>query len=684
MAGLLYCEIYAHNVWLVGAAALVCAVGAWVFTGLYARALQAYDTQRIGWHFLAATAAGASIWCTHFVAILAYRPRVPIEIDAGLTVASSLVAIAGATVAFIVAGRAQPRAAAALGGSLLGLSIAAMHYLGMFGYRVVGLVNWSAPLVALSVGLAAAFGAAALHVQTRTRWRRRQEASAALLIGAIVGLHFTGMAAVRVAPLAFAPQDTTSQAYSALAMAVLAVTALVLGAACVIFILDNDIKARSASQMRQMALHDDLTGLPNRAHARLRLTAALEQAAQTGGAVAFIEMDLDDLKEVNERSGHVAGDEAIRAFATRLREALSENEFAARLGGDEFAVICEAPDVAALYVAANRISECFAQWRQSDGATRTLRASLGVAIYPLDAQDFETLLLTANLALQRATAERSGRACFYQREMDERARERRERVADLRCALAEGRLELYYQPQARVSDGALHGFEALARWPLPDGSFVSPAEFIPLAEESGLIDALGEWALDAACKAASAWQEPYTVAVNVSPRQLAKPGLAARVAQALMQSGLPPHRLELELTESAIVDDQDSSLATILAIKALGVSVALDDFGTGHSSLAILRRFPFDKIKLDRSFLSGIETDPQAKAILRAVLALGRGLKVPMLCEGVETESQMALLRDKSCDLAQGYWLGRAAPLSRLVADNVVTLAPAASMSAAA
>ena len=220
-----------------------------------------------------------------------------------------------------------------------------------------------------------------------------------------------------------------------------------------------------------------------------------------------------------------------------------------------------------------------------------MRASLGVAIYPEDAKDFESLLVAANLALQRATSERSGRACFYQREMDERARVRRQRLADLRLALAENRLELYYQPQARVSDGALHGFEALARWPLPDGSFVSPAEFIPLAEESGLIDALGEWALDAACKAAAAWQEPYTVAVNVSPRQLAKPGLAARVAQALMQSGLPPHRLELELTESAIVDDQESSLATILAIKALGVSVALDDFGTGHSSLAMTQRY---------------------------------------------------------------------------------------------
>ncbi len=677
MTEILSCEAFGHNVWLVLAAAAVCVAGCRALIGLYRRGLQSPGAQRFGWQFLAALTAGASIWCTHFVAILAYRPGVPVGFDASLTIASSLTAVAGAAVSFFLAMRKSPRSAAAFGGALMGASIAAMHYLGIMAIRVVGLVSWRPSLVALSLLIACGLGAASLHIETHARERFPRGASAALLAAAIVGLHFVGMSALRIQPLALAPVEMNGESSSALAIAVLAMTALVIGAAVVSFRLDQDLRAESDSRMREMALRDALTGLPNRSMFHAHLFQALEAADRERREVALIAIDLDDFKEVNERFGHAAGDEFLRKFAERLRGLLRESEFAARLGGDEFAVIRQPTDPRSLEGLLSRLSDGLADSPPSGAPLTPVRASMGVALYPNDAGDLETLISNAELAMYRAKAERSVRPCFYEPVMDEHARGRRQRAADLRAAIAGDRLDVHYQRQARVDDGTTQGFEALARWPMPGGGFVSPAEFIPLAEECGLIEDLGEWVLGAACRTAVAWTPPFKVAVNLSPRQLENPDFAGRVAEILRNSGLPPQRLELELTESAVVREPERSLATIRAIKALGVTVALDDFGTGHSSLAILRRFPFDKIKLDRSFLWEIETDKQAMAILRAVLALGRSLGVPVLAEGIETEGQLQMLRAEACDQAQGYLLGRPAPVARLIADGLIEMATA-------
>ena len=623
MAKILSCTLFEHNVWFAFAAVVACLIGCSVQISLYQRGLLAIGSQRLGWQFFAGKAAGLSVWATHFLAILAYEPGAQVAFDPALITLSALTAVVGAALAYGLAmQRALPYAAAA-GGAALGLSFSVMHYFGMTAYRVTGLVTWNGPYVALSMVVACVFGAAALHVAANGRTPLGQGAAVALLSVAVLGVHFVGMAAFRVAPLQMPMAETNGDAFLALALAVLGVTTLVISAAVVSYLLDSEQRAESSSQLREMALRDALTGLPNRAALRAHLAQALDEAERQGRAASLVVMDLYDFKSVNDEFGEATGDDLLRLFAQRLRALAKEREFVARLNGDEFAIVQSPSGPAALDDLLTRLCRRFDDPAQLGGFSGPLRASIGAAVFPGDARDIETLLNNAELALHRARVERSPAPCFYERSMDEQVRARRKRAAELRVALAESRLELHYQKQADVADGSVRGFEALARWPLPQGGYVSPAEFIPLAEEYGVIDELGEWVLRTACREAVAWRPGHKVAVNLSPLQLAQPLLTQKIAAILAETGLPPQRLELELTESAVVRDPRQALETMRAIRALGVTMALDDFGTGHSSLAVLRRFPFDKIKLDRSFLWEIEGDVQAMAILRAVLALG-------------------------------------------------------------
>jgi EAL domain-containing protein (putative c-di-GMP-specific phosphodiesterase class I) len=278
----------------------------------------------------------------------------------------------------------------------------------------------------------------------------------------------------------------------------------------------------------------------------------------------------------------------------------------------------------------------------------------------------------ADLAMYRAKADVQLAVCYYERAMDETARERRSLAMDLRQAAEHGELTLHYQVQASVPTGKVTGYEALLRWNHPQRGMVAPSDFIPIAEENGSILAIGEWVLRTACREAVEWQDGHKVAVNLSPVQLANADLPKLVHQILLETGLPPRRLELELTESAIIADKTRTLHTLRQIKALGVAIAIDDFGTGYSSLDTLRSFPFDKIKLDRSFIGDIEQSPQAKAIIRAVLALGRSLEIPVLAEGVETQIQLSILKAEGCDEAQGYLLGRPQPVELMVLEAMV------------
>ena len=417
-------------------------------------------------------------------------------------------------------------------------------------------------------------------------------------------------------------------------------------------------RRRSEAQIAHMALHDGLTGLPNRTSFNRWLDNEIDLAATRGSQVAMIAIDLDRFKEINDAQGHAAGDEVLQRIADALDAARDDGEIVARLGGDEFAVAMPFADPADLADFVARIDSAFgAEIGAQDGLA--VGASLGIAIYPTDAATRESLLNNADLAMYRAKGSVTEHICYYEPGMDESARHRRQLANDLRQALVRDELSVLYQPQRLLKTNEISGYEALMRWHHPRLGAVSPSEFIPIAEETGEIVRLGEWVLRTACAEAATWARPDKVAVNLSPVQLLQPDLPETVTQILIDTGLPARRLELEITETAIIADKVRALHTLRRIKALGVSVAMDDFGTGYSSLDTLHSFPFDKIKIDKSFLLKAEDNEQARAIIRAVLALGKSLGIPVLAEGVETELQLNLLLGEGCDEAQGYLFGR-------------------------
>ncbi len=416
---------------------------------------------------------------------------------------------------------------------------------------------------------------------------------------------------------------------------------------------------RNAAAIAHLAHHDSLTGLPNRVHYNQSLDAALEAARKDGSKLAVAAIDLDRFKDINDSHGHAAGDHVLRELATRIEASLKEGESVARLGGDEFAAVKPFADLASLRDFLSRLEQALTAKIAYGDNMLSIGGSVGVAIYPQDGQDRSKLLNNADLALYRAKGEIDQRTCYYEQEMDEAARERRAMAKDLWTAVDSGGFHLAYQVQKSVTSGATTGYEVLLRWDRPGHGAISPADFIPIAEECGAIGAIGAWVLTSACREAALWPEPHKIAVNVSGLQLAQFELVDMVKHVLDETGLDPHRLELEVTETAIVADRKRALIVLNEIKALGVSIAIDDFGTGYSSLDTLRSFPFDKIKLDRSFMPEVSPDEQAKAIIRAILALGKSLDVPVLAEGVETREQLDVLRVEGCTEAQGFLLGR-------------------------
>ncbi len=427
---------------------------------------------------------------------------------------------------------------------------------------------------------------------------------------------------------------------------------------------DISERKRSEAAIAHLAQHDALTNLPNRARFDDLFGRALKDAELGGEKLAVIAVDLDRFKEINDGYGHATGDQVLRVLSERLSAMLKPGETVARLGGDEFAAFKLFSNLDALRDFLKRLeSALFGIVQHHDIAVST-GGSIGVAIYPDDSTDASKLLSNADLAMYRAKADFEAHICYYEIGMDESARQHRAMAKDLWEATERGGFELAYQVQKSVATGATTGFEVLLRWDRPGHGRVSPADFIPVAEECGAINAIGAWVLRTACMDAASWPVPYKIAVNVSGLQLAQLDLVDLVKMVLYQTGLAPERLELEVTETAIISDKKRALNTLRQIRELGVSISIDDFGTGYSSLETLRSFPFDKIKLDRSFMMEVENSEQSKAIVRAILALGRSLSVPVLAEGVETLEQLDVLRAEGCNEAQGFFLGRPGPMN--------------------
>lgn len=422
----------------------------------------------------------------------------------------------------------------------------------------------------------------------------------------------------------------------------------------------EDVTEQLASQARisHLAHHDALTDLPNRSAFNAELDERLELAQEALTSFAVLSLDLDRFKEVNDVFGHPVGDMLMRAAADRLA-AEADGAFVARIGGDEFMILM--PDNARredMLTLAERLVEAIGKELEIDDYLSQVGVSVGIAVYPDDGVDAATLLANADSALYRAKREGRARVRFFESETDQELRDRRLLQHDLRQALEQNQFLVHFQPQARM-DGEVIGFEALLRWNHPTRGFVPPDRFIPLAEENGLIVQIGEWVLREACREAASWPRPLQVAVNLSPVQVQAGDLERSIHQILLETGLAPTRLEVEPTEGVLIGDFTRALNLLRRLKALGIRIAMDDFGTGYSSLSYLQSFPFDKIKIDRSFISNLEATPQSAEIVRAVLSLAHALNIPVIAEGVETEAQRAFLTREACEEMQGYLVGR-------------------------
>jgi diguanylate cyclase (GGDEF)-like protein len=432
-------------------------------------------------------------------------------------------------------------------------------------------------------------------------------------------------------------------------------------------------RRRSDRKIAHMAHYDELTDLPNRALFREQLERTLA-GIQPGEQMAVLYLDIDEFKSINDSLGHPVGDELLKAVASRLTDCVRKDDFVARLGGDEFAIVQTAVErtedvtdlVARIYQAIRRPYECLGNQLVTD-------VSIGIAMAPRDGIDLDELLKNADLAMYGAKSDGRRRYRFFELGMDAKAKARRLLEMDLRQAITDGDFEVYYQPLVNLRSNEITGCEALLRWRHPERGMISPAEFIPIAEETGLINQLGDWVLKTACVEAATWPDGIKVAVNVSPVQFRSDALALKVVRALATSGLPAGRLELEITEAVLIRDDEAALAVLHQLRAAGVRIALDDFGTGYSSLSYLQRFPFDKIKIDRCFVTGIAEPGGSSSIVQAVVNIAEARNMTTTAEGVETEQQRDLLQALGCTEMQGYLFSPAKPaadIRRLLQSN--------------
>lgn len=422
-----------------------------------------------------------------------------------------------------------------------------------------------------------------------------------------------------------------------------------------------------------LARHDGLTGLPNRSLLQERLEHTLALCERTLEPLALLALDLDRFKAVNDIFGHAAGDQVLQTVAQILRRCVRGSDTVARVGGDEFIILqvgASQPDGA--HALAHRILECFREEMNPAQDPTAVGVSIGVAVYPQDGSTAASLHTAADTALYRAKSLGRNMVVFFDAEMDVEVRQRRQLESDLRHAITRGELNLVYQPLIDTTHGRPSGYEALLRWRHPERGNVPPDVFIPIAEETGVILPIGEWVLRKACCDAASWEEPLTLAVNISAVQLQVATLEAPLRSALKDSGLEPSRLELEVTETALMKDREAAVRILQAIKEMGVRVVMDDFGTGYSSLSNLQCFPFDKIKIDRSFIQAMKEDNAARSIIRAIVGIGRSLALPVVAEGIETEEQHRMVVEEGCPMAQGYLYGKPGPGPAVKVDHQV------------
>jgi diguanylate cyclase (GGDEF)-like protein/PAS domain S-box-containing protein len=763
-----------HDLRLVLLAAAICLFGAIATMNVSGRV--AGTRRSMLWLVLVSVCAGATVWSTHFIAMLAYMASMPMTYDPGLTglsfVSGAILMGAGFSVA--IRGNGTPRAGL-VGGAIVGLGVTVLHYVGMAAVRLPGQLTYAPGLVATSILLSMGFGALALASAFGRPRANARTIGVLLMVVMIVALHFTAMGAVHIGHSVASTglANGVSRSVLATAVAVASLSVLIIGligavldqsvsrklaaegdrfrtladgaleglvihrdgvmvdanaAARRMFGLEEnlsgqsiqgwfadpdqwdkqswhagareeaaetllrgptgssfpaeicrrrillsdgseaellairDLTARKESEARiaHLALHDTLTDLPNRRFFMEMAQKTMSLAQRSGHPFALLALDLDNFKDVNDMYGHAAGDQVLKITAQRINATLRAADFSARFGGDEFAILQSNASSAAQTIAlGERLLEALGAPVRVQGAEVTVSVSVGIALFPDDGVSVGELLRNADTAMYRAKADGKATLRYFEQQMDAALVARRKLENGLRRAVTEGHLTIAYQPIVDSILRAPVAFEALVRWTDPEMGNVTPAEFIPVAEETGLIVPIGEFVLREACKQAVLWPEPLRVAVNLSAVQFRRKGLVEAVRRALDESGLSGNRLELEVTEGLLMENRAEALQVLNQLKALGVLISMDDFGTGYSSLSYLQSFPFDKIKIDRAFVSDLPNNAQNASIVRAVAAMGKSLQMRVVAEGVETSYQADLLESLDCDELQGYLIAR-------------------------
>jgi diguanylate cyclase (GGDEF)-like protein len=644
----------------------VCLLGTWVGMRHFARARATEASMRRGWLFMASVGTGVALWASSLISIIALAPALRSGFEPVAIVAALAVAILSCLVGFEL-GRRHFTLAPEAGGLVMGAGILDVHFLGLDAWQVAGTITWNRTGIAITLLLGLALGALAINRANRpvTRWCRHGAAVTLALL--VCALHHALAASATLAADASEALPSDLVPSGTLLFAAIGAVLLVMGSGFSIYLIDLWARTESADRIHQLAFNDTMTGLPNRIAFNERLAFDAAEAHEKAHGLAVIAIDLDGFKDINDVFGHGAGDLLLIQVADRMRKALGPGEFLARQSGDEFLALQMSGDhPQAAQTFAERISELFVKPFEIGDQPVPLTASIGYSIFPIDAPERDQVLSNAKLAMHRGKSRQRGAIAQYRPEMDDQARTRRVLARDLHYAVERGELLLHYQLQASLHDGAICGAEALMRWRHPQRGLISPAEFIPLAEETEAIVAMGEWALRTACRDAADGKIPGSVAVNLSPVQFKRENLAETIHRILLEAGLSPKRLEVEVTESTVMSDQSQALHILRRLKAMGISVAMDDFGTGYSSLSTLHAFPFDKIKLDQSFVKRLPGDAAAAAIVRTVLALGRSLGRPILAEGIETEAQWRFLAGEGCASGQGYLLARPVGITQL------------------
>jgi diguanylate cyclase (GGDEF)-like protein len=631
--------------------------------------------ERRWWLFLAAVLAGGGTWATHFVAMLGYDPGISNGFSPGWTLVSAATSIAGAWLAFQILDRFPSAAGRTAAGALLGLAIIVMHVTGTTGIEAAAQRVWASDLLVSSWIFGIGFAIAALHAFALAPHRYRLLAGPALLVTAIVSLHFTGVAALTLVPDPSIAPPTQALDRQMLAVIIATGTAATLMIGVVLAFADRRVAAvelAAAKTAAAMAMHDPLTGLPNRRHLHTALESFLAKVDHSK-RLAVVATDLDRFKPVNDLYGHAVGDELLVKIAGMFQEEAGLEGFVARLGGDEFILVLPHASDEELIARLSALIAKFALPIHLLGHDVSIGVSLGVAMAPTDGLDANSLMRRADVALYRAKEEGRGRFAFFEAGMDARVHERAALEHDLRIAIRNDEIVPHYQPLVQLATGEVTAFEVLARWPHAQRGLVPPDQFIKVAKETGLIGELTFNVLRRACRETLNWPGAPRISFNIAPVQLQDAALPQKILKVLSECGFPPPRLEIEITEDALVADFLAAKLLLISLKNLGVRISLDDFGTGYSSLRHLRELPFDVVKIDRSFVHDMGDSEEALTIVKTIVQLAKSMGLGVTAEGIETESQALELQALGCEHGQGFLLGRPAAGSTFITPDAAT-----------